>query len=368
MRIVCLAALLLLPAFALAQPAHEAELRALEERLAQALIGRDEAVFDQLLAPDFVLRSAPDVSRATWIENARRLCWGDAYDISDFRIIRSDGRSALVALVLATNRDPETCEPAVVRSLLTDLWERRDGAWQIVLRHSGPVGPVTAQFAKGPVPPPRWERSAELSLVSTGGNTSTQTLGLGGAIVWRPGPLTTTAHVSFVRSETAGVETARTLVSQIRQARSITATLDVFGRLEYLSNEFAGIDDRLSVDAGVGWRLLEHAEQRLRLDAGLGYSHEARLSGEDLSFALVNLGSDYAWQISRVATLGDAALFTASLNDSEDWRFGNTVRFTTAMTRLLSLKLSHELKYANAPVPGFRKTDRILSAALVMRF
>lgn len=38
------------------------------------------------------------------------------------------------------------------------------------------------------------------------------------------------------------------------------------------------------------------------------------------------------------------------------------------LTRVLSLQVSHDVKYVNAPVPGLRETDRIVSAALVVKF
>lgn len=39
-----------------------------------------------------------------------------------------------------------------------------------------------------------------------------------------------------------------------------------------------------------------------------------------------------------------------------------------ASARILSLKLSHELKRVNGPAPGFGRTDTIVSAALVAKF
>ena len=41
-----------------------------------------------------------------------------------------------------------------------------------------------AQAQPPAAPPPRWERKAELSLVATGGNTDTQTIGAGASINW----------------------------------------------------------------------------------------------------------------------------------------------------------------------------------------
>jgi hypothetical protein len=211
------------------------ELLDLERQLAAALGTRDIAVYDRLLAPGFVLRGAPDVPRSTWVENAVRLCWGRRADVTDFSRRDVSPDTAIVTLVLTTYQDPQTCDPAIVRSLLTDVWRRGADGWQLLLRHSGPAGGLERQFAAAPPPPPRWVRSAEVSLVSTGGNSDTETLGLGGAITWRPAPWLTEARVSFVRSETAGVETARSLAANLRQSRAITPRLDAFGRVESLA-------------------------------------------------------------------------------------------------------------------------------------
>jgi putative salt-induced outer membrane protein YdiY len=364
-----LAWLLLAAAGAGAKAPAEDELLALERQLAAALGGRDTAVFERLLAPGFVLRGVPDVPRATWVENARRLCWGRRADLTDFSRRDVSPDTAIVTLVLTTYQDPQTCDPAIVRSLLTDVWRRGADGWQLDLRHSGPAGGgIERQFAAAPPPPPRWLRSAEVSLVSTGGNSDTETLGLGGAITWRPASWLTEARIAFVRSETAGIETARSLVANLRQSRAITPRLDAFGRVESLTNEFAGIEHRLTLDAGVGYRPVMTPVHTLRFDGGLGFSREARLVDGDLSFAIATGGAAYGWEPARRTRLTDTALVTASLSNLEDWRFSNTFAFTTTLTRLLSVKLSHELKYTNAPVPGFGRTDRQLSATLVATF
>ena len=217
-------------------------------------------------------------------------------------------------------------------------------------------------------PPPRWERKAEVSFVGTGGNTQTQSAGLGASLVYRPGLWTTEAKSNFVRSEANSLETARSFTADLRQGRTITPRVDVFGRYGFLANKFAGIDARSTVDGGVGYKLLMGPLHTLRVDGGLGYSREDRVTDADLSFALANFGSAYKWQIARTADLTDSALYTRSLEEGEDWRFNNTIALTAALASIFSLKASHELKHANAPVPGFEATDTLMSVALVAKW
>jgi putative salt-induced outer membrane protein len=230
-----------------------------------------------------------------------------------------------------------------------------------------PVTGAQAPAAAAP-PPPRWERKAELSLVATGGNTDTQTIGAGASIVFRPEGWTTDARAAFVRSEANDLETAKSFVADFRQARSLSARAEAFGRYGYRSDRFAGIEHRNTIDGGIGYKLLTGPIHLLRVDGGLGYSREDRVVGEELSFALANFGAAYKWQLAKSADLTDGAIVTLPLNHEDAWRFANAFALTAAMTRVLSLKLSYDSQFNNSPVPGFEKTDRLMSAAIVAHF
>jgi putative salt-induced outer membrane protein YdiY len=363
-----IAALLLLPPTAAAQP-PDAALRAAEEQLAAALTTKDRDAFERLLAPEFVLRGAPDVDRDTWIANALDMCWGDTYEISDFTVRGQTNDLAIVSLVLVTLVDPATCEPAIIRSLLTDVWSRTPDGWRLALRHSGPAGSaVAAQFAKIDPPPPRWERTAELSLVATGGNTDTQTLGAGGSIVWRPGEWITRSRVAYVRSATDGVDTAESLTADLRQSRELSPRADIYARVGYLVDRFAGIDHRTTLDAGFGWLALDDAPHSLKLDAGAGFTHEDRLADGSETFAIGTGSALYRFRFNRTSEFTEHLRLTADVSDAGNWRLHNAAALTVTMTRVLSLRVAHELKRSNRPVPGFRATDTMLAAALVARF
>lgn len=345
------------------------DLRAAEEQLAAALIAKDAAAFDRLLAPAFVLRGAPDVLRDEWIKKALSMCWGNRYQISDVAIVSRTADVAVVSLLLTTAQDPVTCEPAVVRSLMTDVWVRDGTAWRLTLRHSGPpAASVADQFGTVAPPPPRWEGSAELSLVATGGNTDTQTLGAGGSVTWRPGAWTARARTAFVRSATDDVVTAESLAAEIRPSRALSPRSEVFARAEYLVDRFSGIDNRRTLDGGFGWLLLDGAAQTLKVDAGLGVTHETRLAGENLTFTAATASAIYTRRLSTTAVITEQPLLSVALGEPGNWRLQNSLHLTVTMMPRLSVRLAHELKRVNRPVVGFRPTDTVVSAALVARF
>jgi putative salt-induced outer membrane protein len=225
-----------------------------------------------------------------------------------------------------------------------------------------------------PPPPPRTcTGSAELSFVSTTGNTDTQTLGLGGSIECKPNKWTYTAKAAFIRSEADDIETAKSLDTLFRAARDLTPRLKAYGQFIYFQNEFAGIENRYAVEGGLAYMLLVHPKHTLEIDGGIGYTKEDRvevigIADEDLSFATARTGAIYRWKISETAEFGDDAGFTFNLNDGEDWRFANIAYVAAKLNTIFSLKLSYAVAYLNNPVPGFGKTDTITSAALVAKF
>ena len=314
------------------------------------------------------MRSAPDIDRETWIRNALTLCWGDRSTIDAFRA-RHQGDVVVAAFELTFFVDPATCRPALMRSLITDVWTLHADGWRLLIRHSAPApaagAGVAAQYGVAPQPPPVWDASAELSFVATGGNTSTRTAGVGGALIHRAGAATTRASLAFVTSEAEAVTQARSLAIQGRHGVRFARAAEVFGRGTYGRNRFAGIDDRFTMDGGVGYGTPPLGRQTLTAEAGLGFTFEQRRDGTELRFAAATGALGYVWRIVPGTEFGlDAALVT-DLDVARDWRATSTTRLTVALTRLLSLKASHVFEHRNAPVAGFGRSDTRTAAALV---
>lgn len=357
-----------------AQPAERgpdaATFAALERALFDALHRKDADALDRLLASDYVLRGAPDVDRATWLQNAVTHCWGDRSDL-DGLAARPAGDAAIVSFVLTMYADPVTCEDAVIRSLITDVWERRDGEWRLALRHAGPVGAsgdLARQYEVVPLPPPRWEIRWELSLVATGGNAETQTIGTAGELRYRRPLWETLAKASFVRTEAQQIESARSLSVDLRQSRKVSDRLELFGLASFLQDRFAGIDPRLAATAGAAYALVAAPPHALKLDLGVGATRETRLGGEHIAFATADLVVRYGLTLSDTSAFTSESGGTADLETAENWRLVQTLSFTAGLTGVLSLKISYAVKHLNLPVPGFEKTDTLASAALVLTF
>jgi putative salt-induced outer membrane protein YdiY len=56
------------------------------------------------------------------------------------------------------------------------------------------------------------------------------------------------------------------------------------------------------------------------------------------------------------------------LDSTAEWKVAQETAVTVVITSLLSLKVSNIIRFANAPVPGFKATDTLTSVALVLTF
>jgi len=92
------------------------------------------------------------------------------------------------------------------------------------------------------------------------------------------------------------------------------------------------------------------------------------LGGDGISTAVFDTGSAYRLKFSESAEFTDDFRCGQSLSDGGDTRLGHTAAVTARLTGLLSLKVSHTIRFANQPPPGFENTDTDMAVALVPKF
>ena len=351
-----------------ARQADASEIRAREEMLAKALHARSRSQLEGLLAPDFVLRSTPDIDRDTWHRNAVSLCWGDRSDIGTFQA-RSLNGVVVATFELTFYVDPTTCRPSVLRSLITDVWVRRGGRWQLQIRHSAAppqTSDVAAQYGIVPEPPPTWDVSSELSHSATSGNTSTRSLGLGSTVTHRKQTRTSGASIAWFTSDVDGTTEAESVTARLRHGVQVRDRVQVFAEGSYRRDRFAGLDGRLVVTGGVSYAVPLTGSHAITADGGFGFTSEDRLDGQHLRFATASGAVRYAWEMKPVADLVQELRLNADLQSAANWHGTTATAFTVTVTRLVSVRVSHALEYRNAPVEGFGRTDARTAAALVL--
>ena len=229
-------------------------------------------------------------------------------------------------------------------------------------------GSSSAQAPPAAAPPPEREGSAEFAFVGTSGNSSTETIGLGGEFIYRPSPWESRFKVNYVRNEADDEVNAQSLVLTFHTQRHITDGFSAYGQYGYQRDRFAGILNRNAAEGGIAYLLLSQGPNKLTVDGGLGYANEQRLIGANLSTATAGGGAVYALKISTTSDLSEDGHFVASLSNGPDWRYTNVLALTAKVSTIVSLKASNTVRYLNLPTVGFKNTDVITAVALVAKF
>jgi putative salt-induced outer membrane protein YdiY len=222
------------------------------------------------------------------------------------------------------------------------------------------------QPAAPPPPPPRLEGTAQFTFLDTNGNADTQSLGAGGSLTWRPDPWTYSTKLIFAQTESDDELSARSVAGGFRAARALSPRVSVFGQYDYLRDVFAGVDQRHVTEGGVSYLTFETPLHRLRFDTALGYLNERRPDGT-LDAATLSLAAAYRLAVSTTSEFTYDPRFLQPLGDSSGSKFDHTAALTVAVNTILSLKLSHILRYSAEPPAGFETTDSITAVSLVAK-
>jgi putative salt-induced outer membrane protein len=217
-------------------------------------------------------------------------------------------------------------------------------------------------------PPPRFEASAQFSLLATSGNTAARSLGTGGELAFRPASWVFSAKAAYAESEADDVLDARSFVGVFRTRRSVTDRLSVYGQYGYLHDRFAGVEARHTIDGGLSFAVLARAPQFLDLDAGVGYERESRVDDDTENRAIFSGGALYRWEFSKTSAFREDFRYVQAFDRASNWKIDQTVSLTATITSVFSLKISNVVRYVHEPVPDFEPTDTITTVALVWSF
>ena len=136
----------------------------------------------------------------------------------------------------------------------------------------------------------------------------------------------------------------------------------------YTTDTFAGIDDRVAQEWGLASILGRTSAHVVELSLAVGGIHEVRLEADNRTFVTANAGIGYDWIFSSTNALKNELTVTQNMQRADDWRLTNDLSVTAELNAPLSIRLSQRVSFLNSPVPGFGKTDMVVSAGLVASF
>ena len=217
-------------------------------------------------------------------------------------------------------------------------------------------------------PPPLWDVQVGASFVGTSGNSDTASTGADFSAHRRWEVWKIDATATAVRTTDHDTTTAERYLGSIRADRTLDPRISFSTGEKAEHDRFAGIEYRNILDAGLSWVLVKDTAWTLDGVTSLAWNHETRTVGDNLDDPV-----GVFQLLSRIpfGTAGDTTqrvTFYPDFRTSSAYRTEVELTAQAAMNSHLALKFAYLLRYSNAPVPGFEKTDNTTTASVVFRW
>lgn len=217
---------------------------------------------------------------------------------------------------------------------------------------------------------PKWTDAAELSLVSTSGNSESSSFGFKNDLVrnWEKAKLvirlggirvdstvsqTVTAGSTNINTETA--VTAENYYLNGRYGRNISEKFFWYGGAGWERNEFKGFNNRTVVEAGVGNIWYDREDLKFSTVYAVTYTDQEDVILNPLvddTFAGWRVGWNYENQWGKSTTYNNLLTIDGNLDESSDWRADMYNGLAVTMSEKLALKVGYQLLYENEPALG----------------
>jgi putative salt-induced outer membrane protein YdiY len=233
---------------------------------------------------------------------------------------------------------------------------------------------ASAAFAQAPAaappppPPPLWDAQVGASFVGTSGNSDTSSTGADFTAHRRGAIWQLESQATVVRTSADGETSAERDLALFRAQRKLTPIVGVSSGIRVERDRFSGLNLRSILDGGLSWALVHHPEWTLDGVTSIAWLHENRLVGPGIDDPVGVLQL-----LSRIpfGTAGDTTqrfTYFPDFKTTSAYRSEAEVTAQAAMSAHLALKIAYLLRYSNAPVPGFKKTDNTTTASVVLRW
>jgi putative salt-induced outer membrane protein len=227
---------------------------------------------------------------------------------------------------------------------------------------------VAAAQAPPKEPPPLWDVQIGASFIGTSGNSDTSSAGADFALHRRWPVWQIEATATAVRSSNGNIDTAERYLAGFRGQRKLTERIGLSAGFKAEHDPLAGMDLRSILDVGLSWTLVHSPAWTLDGLTALAWNHEQPKLGVVLNDPIG------VFQLQSRVPLGASSdttqRFTYYPDFSRTSAYRSEAELTAqaAMNKRLALKVGYLLRFANTPVPGFKKTDNTVTASIVVHW
>jgi putative salt-induced outer membrane protein YdiY len=222
----------------------------------------------------------------------------------------------------------------------------------------------------------QWRAAVGAAFASTGGNTRSTTIsGMADAVRSTPqDKIALYANALYASSQ--GSKTADLFRLGAKYDWNLTSQLYAFGLGEAERDQVAGLDSRLMLGGGAGWRFVNTETLKFEAFGGLGHVSD-RYAGPRLldgsvrdrySHATLLAGEESTHKLGESTTARQRLVLFPNLKNSGEYRAQFDAGLALATTKQLSLTAGLTLKFNSDPGSGVKRSDTLLTTGISVRF
>jgi hypothetical protein len=215
-----------------------------------------------------------------------------------------------------------------------------------------------------------WKDSTELSIVQTGGNSESLTIGFKNLYEYKWANALFTLKAGGIKAEntvftryalispTVIVEneitekTAENYYINGQYNKNISNNFFWFAGAGWDRNEFSGIENRYAAFGGVGNIWIDTEIRKFKTDYGFQFTKESAVfepAGFDDTYVAARFSYNYFQKIFQSSSFNEDLELIANLDETSDFRLSLLNSLTTALNSYISLKVSLDFFYDNEP-------------------
>jgi len=217
-----------------------------------------------------------------------------------------------------------------------------------------------------------YSSSTSLSLLQTSGNTNEFSLGFDTEQNLNFEKSRIHFKGSIIYAESEGNKKTEFYFSQLNYRYSFKPRFYSVGSGQFERNVLSGYNYRFFISAGAGYFWVKSKKIEVSSETAFGWSCENNIEKEtdsdtSISFAYISLSNSIKIPLSSNSELNHQNISFFNLKRGKDFRMTSLTSVIFSISKIFSIKLSHQLIYNHAPVPGFKNRDQYILSSLVLK-
>jgi putative salt-induced outer membrane protein YdiY len=216
----------------------------------------------------------------------------------------------------------------------------------------------------------RWKDEAELSFVSTGGNTETTTLSAKNLLLYQfSDKLKGEWKIAALKSEEENETTAERYSTDLKFSLQFAERMYGAVAAGWLKDEFSGFDARYYAGPLLGYKFMVGPNHFLLGEGGLNFAKEEYTDDTDSDFLEGRAFGRYEYVFTEKTKFSQSVEYLHDFDDTDNYKINSETALITALADDFALKTTYEVRYKHRPIPvNLDTTDTLLTVALVVNF